>query len=106
MDNSDSKKDVIDESLEEIMTILINDINNETEFKEITSELQKGSGDEFQRNVFIDAIKRFNIGLWRSLTLLVAAASLLIYNFIGQQAGFYFAVITLTIMQIWRSGGD
>jgi hypothetical protein len=59
LDNSDSKKDMIDESLEEIMTILINDINNETEFKEITSELRKGSGDEFQRNVFIDAIKRF-----------------------------------------------
>ena len=104
LENSDSRDQLIENKFEDFMTPLIEDIASLSSLDELYDSLE-GNEDEFDKSTTADAIARL-VGGREMLIMLIIITSLAVYNFVNQQAGFYFAVISLSTMELILSQRD
>ena len=104
LENSDSRNQLIENKFEDFMTPLIEDITSLSSLDELYNSLE-GNEDEFDKSTTADAIARL-VGGREMLIMLIIITSLAVYNFVNQQAGFYFAVISLSTMELILSQRD
>ena len=104
LENSNSRDQLIENKFEDFMTPLIEDITSLSSLDELYSSLE-GNEDEFDKSTTADAIARL-VGRREILIILIIITSLAVYNFVNQQAEFYFAVILLSTMELILSQRD
>lgn len=100
LQDSQNPEGVLEETFEGFFDRLISQLSEEDEIDEILENLSTESDNEFQGSVVMDSLRRLQVGVWSILTIFAVVLSLIIFNVVGQNEGYYSAIIALTVIQI------
>ena len=98
LDESQNLEGVLNNTFEDFFENLIQELSEENEMDEILQDISTENDDEFEGSVLLDSIRRLD--MWSGLTIVAVLGSLLVFNIVGKDSGYYVAIISLTAIQI------
>lgn len=106
VNKSDNPAGVLEETFNDFMNGIIRELSKEDELDQILEEISPKTNEEFEGSVLVDATRQIDIDVWSTLTVLAIVGSILVFNTVGKDTGYYTAVISLSAIQILSNRGE